>query len=273
LSTERKCQWDNEDIMTPIALSIAGSDPSGGAGIQADLKTFHQREVYGMSVITLITIQNTKGVKEVIPIKSEHVLAQLETLLEDMVPQAIKTGALGTAQVVRAVVTILKRVKCALVIDPVIASTRGTPLLEKEAYDVLKYELLPLATLITPNLDEAGVLSGLPVTNLESMKTAAKKMTAMGAKSVLVKGGHLIGEATDVLYHAGKIQVIESPRVQTKHTHGTGCAFSAVITAEIAKGHDIPTAVQTAKKFISEAIKTNPGIGTGVGPLNYHAAV
>lgn len=259
--------------MIPVALTLAGSDPSGGAGIQADLKTFHQRHVYGMAVITLLTVQNTQGIRQVDVLRPSQIVRQFEALLEDILPQAIKTGALGNAAVIRAVAVCVKKIKCPFVVDPVMISKHGAPLLQKEAIRVFIKELLPRATLVTPNLPEAEALSGIRVYDEESMEKAAKRIAGMGAKAVLVKGGHLKGEALDLFYQNGRIKIFRASRVRTRHTHGTGCTYSAAITAELAKGKNLPGAISIAKRFITEAIRTAPGLGKGCGPVNHYAEI
>ena len=261
--------------MTPVALTIAGSDPSGGAGIQADLKTFHQRGVYGMSVVTLLTVQNTKAVKEVLVIGAEKVIAQLDAVLEDMPCHAAKTGALGHQNVIHLLAGRVKDFGFPLIVDPVMVSKHGAPLMVREAHEVFKKELLPYATLVTPNLYEASELAGFPVSDMESMEKAAREIATQGPKAVLVKGGHvpINHEAIDVLYADGRINIFRSPYLDTKHTHGTGCTYSAAITAEIAKGKPISEAVRVAKEFITKAIETSPGLGGGWGPVNHHAQI
>ena len=256
--------------MIPTALSIAGSDPSGGAGIQADLKTFHQLGVYGMSVITLLTNQNTKGVKDVQLVDPRKIMAQIETVIEDIPPSAAKTGALGSGEFIRLFAKRAKSFTFPLVIDPVMISKHGAALLATEARKVFLEELLPCATLITPNLFEAAKFVDFEVKDLESMEKAAKRIAAMGAKAVLVKGGHLEGtEAADLLYFNSRTEIFRSPRIETKNTHGTGCTFSAAIAAELAKGKDLVSAIKFAKEFIVRAIQTAPGLGHGFGPLNH----
>lgn len=244
----------------PIALTIAGSDPSGGAGIQADLKTFHQLRVYGTAVITLITVQNTTRLSRVEILPADLVAEQIEAVLEDLPPQAVKTGALGSEAIVDAVAAC--RFPCPLVVDPVMLSKLGAPLAPAAAL----HKLLPKATLVTPNLYEAALLADIPVTNVEQMKEAARRIPA---SSVLIKGGHLEGEAIDILYHAGEFFEFTGPRIVTRHTHGTGCTYSAAITGFLAQGFEIPEAVHRAKRFIQTAIDSNPGLGHGSGPLNH----
>lgn len=259
--------------MTPIALTIAGSDPSGGAGIQADLKTFHQRGVYGMSVVTLLTVQNTKAVKEVLVIGAEKVIAQLDAVLEDIPCHAAKTGALGHERVIHLLAGRVKDFRFPLIVDPVMVSKHGAALMVPEAREVFKKELLPHATLVTPNLYEAQELAGFPVTDLESMERAAKAIAEMGPRAVLVKGGHLQEEAVDLLYYEGRVEVYKAARLNTNRTHGAGCTHSAVITAELAKGKPLAEAVRLAKAFITKAIETSPGLGNGYSPVNHHVEV
>lgn len=254
----------------PIALTIAGSDPSGGAGIQADLKTFHQFGVYGEAVIATVTVQNTTRVEHVESLSPQLVTSQIRAVLEDIPPAAAKTGALGSLAVVRAIAELAREFAFPLVVDPVLMSTHGTPLL---AEDAVRDELLPVATLITPNLQEAAALSGLEVRDVETMRRAAEKIVAMGAKAVLVKGGHLSGTAVDILLFDGQWFEFPANRIDTRHTHGTGCAYSAAITAGLALGWNLPDAVRRAKRWITEAIRTSPGLGSGDGPINYFAEV
>jgi hydroxymethylpyrimidine/phosphomethylpyrimidine kinase len=255
----------------PIALSIAGSDPSGGAGIQADLKTFHQHKVYGMAVITLLTAQNTRGVQAVYVIKPVQVIHQLETVLADIPPQAAKIGALGDEKVLRAVARSARKFRFPLLVDPVMVSKHGALLLKRSAVRAFIKELLPHSALVTPNLYEAEILSGIKVRDPESMAKAARIIAGFGAQAVLVKGGHLKGEATDLFYQAGRVRLLRAPRIRTKHTHGTGCTYSAAITAELAKGKSLLSSVVSAKKFITRAIRTSPGLGYGMGPVNHFA--
>ena len=257
--------------MIPTALSIAGSDPSGGAGIQADLKTFHQHKVYGMAVITLLTVQSTRGVQAVYVMKPAQVVRQLEAVLADISPQAAKTGTLGDEKVLRAVAGAVRKFRFPLVVDPVMVSKHGTSLLKRSAVRVFIKELIPYAALVTPNLCEVEVLSGIKVCDLESMEKAARIIAGFGPRAVLVKGGHLQGEATDLFYQDGRVRLFKAPRIKTRHTHGTGCAYSAAITAELAKGKDLFSAITIAKKFITRAIRTSPGLGHGVGPVNHFA--
>jgi hydroxymethylpyrimidine/phosphomethylpyrimidine kinase len=260
-------------MKTPVTLTIAGSDPSGGAGIQADLKTFHQRGVYGTSVITLLTVQNTQQVGAIEILTPRMVEAQLDAVLEDIPPAAAKTGALGSIEIVRLIAQKAEAFSFPLVVDPVMISKHGQPLMAVEARAAMAEFLLPRAFLVTPNLHEAGELAGMPVVDYPSMKEAAVKIAALGAQAVLIKGGHLEEDAIDVLYWEGKFTDYRSARIRTMHTHGTGCTYSACIAAELSKDRDLITAVDIAKKYITRAIETNPGLGKGSGPVNHHAQI
>ncbi len=259
--------------MQPIALTIAGSDPSGGAGIQADLKTFHQLGVYGEAVITLITVQNTVALEHVEFLPAVLVLHQLRAVLDDIPPNAAKTGALGNRSIIEAVARAAADFRFPLVVDPVILSQHGRPLTAGDAADAIRDELLPQASLVTPNLAEAEALTGLEVRDLDGMLRAARRLHEMGAKAVLVKGGHLEGDAVDLLYTTGVAREFRAARIETRHTHGTGCTYSAAITAELARGALLEDAVERAKAFVTEAIRSAPGLGRGSGPLNHHATV
>ena len=258
--------------MTPVALTIAGSDPSGGAGLQADLKTFHRFGVYGEAVATLITVQNTLGVKRVDRLPADLVTAQISAVIQDIPPQAAKTGALGSREVVQAVVEAAERFSFPLVVDPVMISKHGARLMDEDACRVLIERLIPQAFLLMPNLDEAAMLAGFPVDDPVSMLRAAENLASLGAANVLVKGGHLRGDALDILYtRDGEVREFRAPRIDTPHTHGSGCTYSAAITAGLALGAPLADAVARAKEFVTEAIRTNPGLGSGSGPLNHHA--
>lgn len=254
--------------MLPVALTIAGSDPSGGAGLQADLKTFHQFGVYGEAVVTLITVQNTVRVERVETLAPDLVLAQIRAVVDDIPPRAAKTGALGNAAVIDAVAEAAKTFSFPLVVDPVMISKHGARLIEAGSLA----RLIECAYLLTPNLPEAAELVGFAVDDRDSMHRAAVALAAMGAKNVLVKGGHLTGDALDLLYlEGGECQEFSAARIDTVHTHGTGCTYSAAITAELARGTGLVQAVSLAKAFVSEAIRSNPGLGHGSGPVNHFA--
>ena len=257
--------------MPPVALTIAGSDPSGGAGIQADLKTFHQFGVYGEAVITLLTVQNTVRVSRVKVMPAALVLEQLQAVLEDIPPAAAKTGALGSAEVVRAVARAAADFAFPLVVDPVMISKHGLALLPQTAVRVIRDELLPRAALVTPNAPEAEALTGMPVRMAGDMRRAAFRLREMGARAVLIKGGHMEGDAIDVFFDGSEWREFDGERIATRHTHGTGCTYSAAITAGLARGLATVDAISHAKLFIQEAIRTNPGLGKGCGPVNHHA--
>lgn len=254
--------------MFPVALTIAGSDPCGGAGLQADLKTFHQFGVYGEAVVTLITVQNSVAFERVETLAPDLVLGQIRAVLSDMPPRAAKTGALGKAAVMEAVAEAAGEFAFPLVVDPVMLSKHGAPLGDIESFK----QLIARAYLLTPNLHEASELVGFPVENRDSMHRAAEVLIGMGARNVLVKGGHLEGDALDLLVMEGReVQEFSCARIDTPNTHGTGCTYSAAITAELAKGTGLMQAVSLAKIFVTEAIRTNPGLGHGSGPLNHFA--
>jgi hydroxymethylpyrimidine kinase/phosphomethylpyrimidine kinase len=251
-------------------LTIAGSDPSGGAGIQADLKTFHQLGVYGEAVITLLTVQNTVTVRRVELVSADLVLAQIEAVLEDIPPAAAKTGALGSAELIEAIGLAAARWTFPLVVDPVMISKPGAPLAEPEAGEAFRRFLIPRAALLTPNLPEAASLCGFPVETVEEMEHAGRTLLDLGAGAVLIKGGHLAGDPVD-LYMSADENTVRLPafRIDTPHTHGTGCTYSAAITAGLARGLSVLQAVREAKLFVNQAIRTNPGLGRGSGPLNH----
>jgi hydroxymethylpyrimidine/phosphomethylpyrimidine kinase len=263
---------DRADRAKPVALTIAGSDPSGGAGIQADLKTFHQFGVYGEAVVTLLTVQNTLGVQHVECVSADLVARQIRAAIADIPPHAAKTGALGNREIIETVAGLAADFPFPLVVDPVIVSKHGARLLAPDAIDALKQRLLPCAFLLTPNLEEAAALTGMEVRDLAGMRASAEKLRDLGARAVLVKGGHLTGCATDILLCDDGFVEFPADRIDTGHTHGTGCTYSAAITASLAAGVTLAQAIRKAKRFISEAIRTNPGLGAGAGPLNHHAA-
>jgi hydroxymethylpyrimidine/phosphomethylpyrimidine kinase len=257
--------------LTVTALTIAGSDPSGGAGIQADLKTFHQFGVYGMSVVTLLTVQNTQRVTSVDPLDPSYIVKQIEAVIEDIPPNAIKTGALGTAGIIKAVSSWAKHATAPLVVDPVMISKHGAALIAEDAREALRRLLLPHAFLVTPNLHEAAALAGMEVTDERSMEEAARRIAALGPQAVLVKGGHLAGDAVDLLFYEGRVERFTARRISSRHTHGTGCTYSAAITAGLAKGQQLTEAIGAAKRYITNAIASAPGLGRGCGPVNHHA--
>jgi hydroxymethylpyrimidine/phosphomethylpyrimidine kinase len=259
--------------MVPVAFTIAGSDPSGGAGAQADLKTFHQFGVYGEAAITLLTVQNTVRVSRVQVMPPWLVLEQIAAVIEDIPPAAAKTGALGSAEMVEAVAGAAAGFSFPLVVDPVMISKHGLPLLPEDAVAVIRDKLLPRAALVTPNVPEAEVLTGLTIRTPDDMRRAARAIRDMGARAVLIKGGHLEGDATDILFDGVEWREYPARRIATRHTHGTGCTYSAAITAGLARGCPLAEAVTVAKRFIHEAIRSNPGLGRGSGPVNHWTEV
>ena len=259
--------------MTAVALTIAGSDPSGGAGIQADLKTFHQHGVYGESVVTLLTVQNTRTVAGIEFVASAFVGAQIDAVVSDIPPRAAKTGALGRADIIEAVAERARSFRFPLVVDPVMVSKHGLPLLADDAVDALMRRLLPHAALVTPNLPEASRMTGFTVDDTAGMERAARAIQAMGARAVLVKGGHLAHGALDLLLADGRVTVFPGERIDTVHTHGTGCTLSAAITARLARGEALAAAVAGARAYIREAISRAPGLGGGCGPVDHFAPV
>ena len=256
-----------------IACTIAGSDSGGGAGIQADLKTFQELKVFGTSVITALTAQNTKGVHGVYPVEASFVEAQLTAVLDDFDVKAMKTGMLFDTTIIRAVACLLKDKRIPLVVDPVMIAKGGQSLLLEKAVEAFKSDLLPLATVCTPNIPEAEVLTGISIQTQEEIEKAANILLSYGVKCVVIKGGHLQGElATDAIYIQGEAPFyVETARFKTPHTHGTGCTFSAALTAQLAKGEILRESIIEAKRFVDAAIKHPLNIGHGFGPTNHFA--
>lgn len=255
--------------MLAVALTIAGSDPSGGAGIQADLKTFHAFGVYGEAVLTLITVQNTQRVSRVEMLPADLVAQQIEGVVSDIPPAAAKTGALGSVEIVEAVAELARSFTFPLVVDPVMLSKHGAGLLAPAAEEALKRKLFPLAYLVMPNIPEAEALTGRKIESEPDMVAAGQALCDMGCKAALIKGGHRAGQPTDVLVAAGASRSFAGLRVETVHTHGTGCTLSAAITAGLALGNSLEDAVLHAKLFVQQAIERAPGLGHGFGPLNH----
>ena len=250
------------------ALTIAGSDSGGGAGIQADLKTFAAYRVFGMSAVTAVTAQNTLGVAASSMMSADLVRAQIDAVVEDIGVDAAKTGMLGTAVIIEAVAESVDRHGIdRLVIDPVMIATSGDVLLDADAVDVLVGALLPRAACVTPNLAEAQALVGFPVLDASSMAAAARALLDAGAGAALVKGGHLDGDAADLLLTPEGETWLRAERLETTHTHGTGCTLSAALAAGLARGWTLPQAARSAKQFVHEAIRQAPGLGGGHGPL------
>lgn len=257
------------------ALTIAGFDSGGGAGLQADLKTFQERMVFGTSVLTALPVQNTQGVKSVYDIPLSAISDQLKAIEEDFSINAVKTGMLFTEDIIRLTSAFLKQGNFGpLVIDPVMVAKSGHALLKESAVQALMEELLPLATVVTPNIPEAEVMTETSISSKEDMIEAGKMIQALGAKNVIVKGGHHLegNESSDMLLLSnGEIDWLSSERIQTKKTHGTGCTFSACVTAELAKGFSVQEAVHTGKAFIQAAISDSIDVGLGNGPTNHWA--
>jgi hydroxymethylpyrimidine/phosphomethylpyrimidine kinase len=252
----------------PTALTIAGSDSSGGAGIQADLRGFNAVGVHGASVITLVTAQGTRGIRKVAPLAPDLVRAQLETVLEDLTPRACKTGALGNAAIVEIVADVLRsRADLPLVLDPVVNPTRGRALLDDSGFAALVRELIPLATLVIPNKDETTRLAGR-TRGLEDARRACKAIVEMGAKNVLVKGGHFTGnDAIDLFYDGREYTELRSPRLDVPPMHGLGCSLSALITGYIALGQPLRDAVRLAHAALHRALAQPSRVGEGLGVL------
>jgi hydroxymethylpyrimidine/phosphomethylpyrimidine kinase len=264
--------------MTPIALTIAGSDSSGGAGIQADLKTFAALGVYGASAITALTAQNTQGVTAIHDVPPAFVTAQVDAVFSDLAVNAVKIGMLARAGVIAAVAAGLDRWKAQnIVLDPVMVATSGDRLLAPDAVDALRRELVPRARVVTPNLPEAAALLDTTIAEDErAMRAQAERILALGAKAVLIKGGHGTGaESVDFLFDGGAVTRLAARRIATRNTHGTGCTLSSAIAAGLAQGKDLAAAVGTAKVYVTDAIAAADrlGIGHGHGPLHHFHAV
>ncbi len=258
-----------KERVIPRVLIVAGSDSSGGAGIQADLKTVSALGAYGMTAVTALTAQNTQGVFEVVETDARFVVRQMEVCLEDVGCDAVKTGMLSNAAIVEAVAGILRqRCPAPLVVDPVMIAKSGSPLLNPQAVETLKKALLPLAAVVTPNLPEASALVGGGIKTLDGMREAARAIFELGPKNVVIKGGHLAGNATDVLFDGREFFEYRSERVRTKNSHGTGCIFASAIAAGLAKGRNVQESVAAAKEFVTRAISKGLPLGEGHGPAN-----
>ena len=255
------------------ALTIAGSDSGGGAGIQADLKTFAAHGVFGTCAVTAVTAQNTLGVTLVEVLSPAMVAAQIDAVAPDLRPAATKLGMLASADIVRTAAEAIVRHRLSnVVVDTVMVAKGGSRLISDDAVAAMRDALLPLADLVTPNLPEAEVLSGLRIRTIEDMRRAAQQIAALGAKAVLLKGGHLPGDATDVLWSNDRMIEITERRVDTRHTHGTGCTLSAAIAARLALGDPLEDAVRAAKRYVTLAIQQAPDLGAGHGPLQHFPA-
>ena len=256
------------------ALTIAGSDSSGGAGIQADIKTMTANGVYAMSAITALTAQNTTGVTGIMEVTPDFLKEQLDCIFTDIRPDAVKTGMVSSS----ALIEVIAERLCFygadnIVVDPVMVATSGARLISEDAIDTLKKELLPIATVITPNIPEAEVLSGRKIVTSEDMETAAKEICNLYGCGVLCKGGHNINDANDLLYDGKELIWFKGKRINNPNTHGTGCTLSSAIASGLAKGYDLPTAVKSAKNYISGALAAMLDLGKGSGPMNHAFAI
>ncbi|MDV6014421.1 bifunctional hydroxymethylpyrimidine kinase/phosphomethylpyrimidine kinase [Haloechinothrix sp. LS1_15] len=260
----------------PTALTIAGSDSGGGAGLQADLRTFFAHRVHGMTAVTAVTVQNSVGVQGFTEIAPEVVADQIRSVATDIGVGAAKTGMLASTGIITAVAGVLDEVsigrdaRSPFVVDPVAASMHGDPLLREEALEAIRSELIPRATLVTPNLDEVRLLAGITVTDTDGQREAAKALASMGARYVLVKGGHLRGatDCLDLLYDGTEFTELVGPRYDTEHTHGGGDTLASAITAELARGSTVPDAVAHGKRFIERCVADSYPLGSGIGPVS-----
>lgn len=251
-------------------LTIAGTDPTGGAGAQADLKTFMAHKVYGMSIITALVAQNTMGVRDIINVSPVFLKTQFDCVFEDIFPDAVKIGMVSQPELIQVIVEKLKQYRARhIVVDPVMVSTSGSKLLSDVALQSLKYELIPLADVITPNIPEAQVLANMNIHTHEDMMVAAQVISTWYDGYILLKGGHSMDRADDLLYYNGEITWFESELISNPNTHGTGCTLSSAIACNLALGYDMKQAIQYAKDYITGALLANLDLGTGSGPLNH----
>jgi len=256
------------------ALTIAGSDSCGGAGIQADIKTMTMNGVYAMSAITALTAQNTTGVTGIMEVTPDFLAAQLDAVFTDIYPDAVKTGMVASSDLIRVIAEMIRQYNAKnIVVDPVMVATSGAKLISDDAIETLKSELLPLADVITPNIPEAEVLSGMTIRNEEDMVNAAKAINGRFGCSVLCKGGHQINDANDLLYRNGGYVWFKGKRIDNPNTHGTGCTLSSAIASNLAKGEDMDSAVKNAKDYISGALAAMLDLGSGSGPLCHNYAI
>jgi hydroxymethylpyrimidine/phosphomethylpyrimidine kinase len=257
-------------IYVPKAMTIAGSDSGGGAGIQADLKTFAALGVYGTVTLTAITAQNTIGVTGVHEIPTDMIVAQMDAVMSDIGADAVKTGMLSSQEIVEVVAAqVAKHGIRSLVVDPVMVAKSGDALLRDDAVNAVCTKLVPLAAVVTPNIPEAEALTGTTIESDDDVREAARRIVSMGARTVVVKGGHREGPAADVLYDGSEFQVFTAPRINTVNTHGTGCTFASAVAAGLAQGKSVEEAVGQAKEYVTEAIRASFPIGQGHGPLNH----
>ncbi|MCI0824522.1 MAG: bifunctional hydroxymethylpyrimidine kinase/phosphomethylpyrimidine kinase [Chloroflexi bacterium] len=257
-------------LKVPKAMTIAGSDSGGGAGIQADLKTFSALGVYGSSTLTAITAQNTVGVTMVHEIPIDIIVAQIDAVLSDIGADAVKTGMLASSAIVETVAQEMERHHVSrLVVDPVMVAKSGDRLLREDAVEALRTRLIPLAAVVTPNIPEAEALTGLKIETDEDVRRAAEAIVQLGARAVVVKGGHREGPATDLFYDGVRFQEFSAPRIDTVNTHGTGCTFASAVAAGLAKGLEVVESVELAKDYVTEAIRRSFPVGHGHGPLHH----
>ena len=256
------------------ALTIAGTDPSGGAGIQADIKTMTANGVYAMSAVTALVAQNTTGVKSIMEVTPEFLAEQLDCVFTDIMPDAVKTGMVSSVPLIQVIARKLKQYEARrIVVDPVMVATSGARLISEDAIETLKQELFPLATVLTPNIPEAEVLSGQSIKTAEDMISAAKVISDSYHCAVLCKGGHDLNDANDLLYYEGMARWFRGKRINNPNTHGTGCTLSSAIASNLAKGYDLPTAVEQAKEYISGALAAMLDLGSGSGPMDHGFAI
>lgn len=254
----------------PKALTIAGSDSGAGAGIQADLKTFAAHGVYGTSAITAITAQNTLGVTRIVALKPDIVAAQIDAVISDIGAGAVKTGMLANAAIIDIVAKTIRRHRLKnLVVDPVMVATSGDLLIKRNAVAALRARLIPLALVVTPNIPEAEELTGMELRTAEEIEEAARRIVRMGARSVVIKGGHRKGPAIDLFYDGKQFRALYAPRIRTQNIHGTGCTFSAAIAANLAQGEKLESAVTQAKRYITQALRRSFAVGAGHGPVHH----
>lgn len=259
------------DTTMRTALSIAGTDPSGGAGIQADLKTITMNGVFAMSAITALVAQNTTGVREIVEMTPEFLGQQIDVVFEDIWPDAVKIGMVASCRLIETIAERLQFYHAKnIVVDPVMVATSGDRLISEEAVDTLKTHLLPLATVVTPNIPEAEILSGISIHNMEDIEAAAKNISSTYGCAVLLKGGHNINDANDFLYSDGKGQWFYGIHIDNPNTHGTGCTLSSAIAANLAKGFDLPTSIQRGKDYLSGALGAMLNLGKGRGPMQHN---
>lgn len=257
----------------PSVLTIAGTDPTGGAGIQADLKTFQELKSYGMSVITTVVAQNTTGVQDAHHLPIQMIEQQLDSVISDVPVHAFKTGMIAHIDMMKVIAEKIPKLDAPYVMDPVMVATSGDPLIEEKARLYLREHLLPLTTLVTPNIPEAEYITGEKIDTTDDMKRAAEQIVVnFGANGALIKGGHLKGDAVDFLYDGTSMHTFSSKRIDTTNTHGTGCTYSAAITAYLSQGLPLQKAVEKAKHFVTAAIKHSFSIGSGNGPTNHWAS-